>query len=60
MERLIAYVSRRVQKAGYRSKVISIAKAFGIKGSIQNLPDGKVKIVAEGEEADLGRFANVR
>lgn len=58
MERLIAYVSGRVQKAGYRSKVISIAKAFGIKGSIQNLPDGKVKVVAEGEEADLGRFAN--
>ena len=58
MERLTAYVSGMVQKSGYRSKVITIAKAFGIKGSIQNLSDGRVKVIAEGEDADLKRFAN--
>ena len=58
MTRLIAYVSGRVQQAGYRSKVVTIAKAFGVKGSIQNLPDGRVKVIAEGKEADLERFAD--
>ncbi len=58
MKRLIAYVSGRIQQAGYRSKVVTIAKAFGVKGSIQNLPDGRVKVIAEGNEADLERFAD--
>jgi len=58
MKRLIAYVSGRVQQAGYRSKVVTIAKAFGMKGSIQNLPDGRVKVIAEGKEADLETFAD--
>ena len=58
MKRLIAYVSGRVQQAGYRSKVVTIAKAFGVSGSIQNLPDGRVKVIAEGKEADLERFAD--
>jgi acylphosphatase len=57
MKRLIARVSGKVQKAGYRSKVVNIARAFGITGSVQNLPDGRVKVIAEGEEADLERFA---
>ena len=58
MKRLIAYVSGRVQQAGYRSKVVTIAKAFGVRGLIQNLPDGRVKVIAEGKEADLERFAD--
>ncbi len=58
MKRLIAYVSGRVQQAGYRSKVVMIAKALNVKGSVQNLPDGRVKVIAEGEEADLEKFAD--
>ena len=42
--------------AGYRSRVVIIAKAFDLKGYVRNLPDGRVKIVAEGPEADLERF----
>ncbi|MDD2755842.1 MAG: acylphosphatase, partial [Methanothrix sp.] len=57
MKRLIAYVSGSVQKSGYRSKVIDIAKRFEIKGHIENLADGRVLIIAEGEENDLERFA---
>ena len=57
MKRLIAYVSGRVQKSGYRSRVITIAKRFEIKGHIENLADGRVLIIAEGEESDLERFA---
>ncbi len=56
MHKLIAYVSGKVQMAGYRSRVVTIAKAFDLKGYVRNIPDGKVKIVAEGSEADLKRF----
>jgi len=56
MFKLIAHVSGKVQMAGYRSRVVIIAKAFDLKGYVRNLPDGRVKIVAEGSKADLERF----
>jgi acylphosphatase len=56
MKRLIAYVSGNVQKVGYRAKVIDIARAFGIKGTIENLSDGRVKIIAEGDDEKLKWF----
>ncbi|HEX7445150.1 MAG TPA: acylphosphatase [Methanothrix sp.] len=56
MHKLIAYVSGKVQMAGYRSRVVIIAKAFDLKGYVRNLSDSRVKIVAEGSEADLERF----
>lgn len=56
MRKLVAHVSGKVQKAGYRSKVVIIAKAFDLKGYVRNLPDGRVKILAEGSDADLERF----
>ena len=51
-----AHVSGKVQMAGYRSRVVIIAKAFDLRGYVRNLPDGRVKIVAEGSKADLERF----
>ncbi|HUV82327.1 MAG TPA: acylphosphatase [archaeon] len=56
MKRVTLYVTGNVQRAGYRTKVISIAKQFGIKGNVRNLADGRVKIIAEGEQTDLNRF----
>ncbi len=56
MHKLIAHVSGKVQMAGYRSKVVTIARAFGLKGYVRNLPDGRVKILAEGPFDDLERF----
>jgi acylphosphatase len=56
MKRLTAYVSGTVQKVGYRAKVVDIARAFGLKGTIQNLSDGKVKIIVEGDENKLKWF----
>lgn len=56
MRKLIAYVSGKVQMTGYRSKVVTIAKAFGLKGYVMNLPDGRVKVLAEGSDSDLERF----
>jgi acylphosphatase len=56
MHKLTAYVSGNVQMVGYRSNVVTIARAFGLKGYVRNLPDGRVKILAEGPFADLERF----
>ena len=41
---------------GYRSRVLAAARALDITGYVTNLPDGRVKIVAEGANADLDRF----
>lgn len=57
MQKMTAYLSGRIQKSGYRSKVVTIARVLGIRGYVKNLADGRVKVVAEGEECDLERFA---
>jgi acylphosphatase len=49
MQRLIAYVSGKVQMSGYRARVVTIAQNLRLKGYVQNLEDGRVKVVAEGE-----------
>jgi len=56
MKKVTLHVSGNVQRVGYRAKVKSIAKALGIKGSIQNLPGGKVKIIAQGEQTELDKL----
>jgi acylphosphatase len=56
MQKMTAYLSGRVQKSGYRSRVVTIARVLGIRGYVKNLADGRVKVVAEGEEGDLQRF----
>jgi len=56
MHRLTAFVSGTVQKTGFRAQVVLLANAFGLKGYVQNLPDGRVKVVAEGDDPDLERF----
>jgi len=56
MKRVILYISGSVQRAGYRTKAMSLANVFSIKGIVFNLTDGRVKIIAEGNEADLEQF----
>ncbi len=56
MKRLTAYVSGKVQKTGYRARVAEIARVLGFKGTIENLDDGRVKIIAEGDEDKLEWF----
>jgi len=51
-------VSGRVQKVGYRSKVIALARDMGITGWVGNLPNGRVQVVAEADAAALDRFAS--
>ena len=58
MERFVILVSGRVQKVGYRSKVIALARDMGITGWVGNLSDGRVQVVAEADAAVLDRFAS--
>lgn len=56
MKKVTLHISGNVQRVGYRAKVISRANALGIKGFIQNLPDGRVKIIAQGEQSELDKL----
>ena len=56
MKRLTAYVSGNVQQRGYRARVMDIARMLGFKGTVENLDDGRVKIIAEGDEDKLRWF----
>ncbi len=54
--KLTAFVSGKVQEVGYRARVVDIANAFGLKGMVENQKDGRVKIIAEGEDEKLKWF----
>src|SRR5512137_1563272 len=56
MKRLTAYVSGSVQKTGYRAKVADFARMLKLTGTVENLDDGRVKIIAEGDEDKLKWF----
>ncbi|MCU0637527.1 MAG: acylphosphatase [Methanothrix sp.] len=56
MKRLTALVSGKVQEVGYRARVVDIANAFGLRGMIENQKDGRVKIIAEGDDEKLKWF----
>jgi acylphosphatase len=59
MIRLTAYISGSVQRVGYRAKVVSLANEMGLVGLVQNQPDGRVLVIAEGEKKDdLERFTS--
>jgi acylphosphatase len=54
MQRLL--VSGRVQQVGYRDYIVRTAKALGLTGWVRNLSDGRVEIVAAGDDAALQRL----
>lgn len=47
-------VSGRVQQVGYREATRRKAQAWGLSGWVTNLADGRVEVVAQGEENLLG------
>jgi len=52
------FVSGHVQMAGFRTFVKNIADSLDVKGYAENLSDGRVKIVCEGEEMGIAELAN--
>jgi len=59
VKRIHAYVSGIVQGVGFRYFVYRHAKMLGLKGFVRNLPDGRVEVVAEGEEENLRRLVSL-
>lgn len=55
-QRREVYFSGQVQGVGFRYTTRSLAARFQVTGWVQNLPDGRVKMVVEGESGELGRF----
>lgn len=46
----------RVQGVGFRYQTANIARNFDVQGYVQNLSDGTVDLVAEGEKEELEGF----
>ncbi len=60
-KRIEVIVEGVVQGVGFRYFTKRVARAFGIKGYVKNLPDGRVYIVAEGDTNVLEKFlASIR
>lgn len=52
---LILY-SGHVQGVGFRYTVKSVAAGFEVSGTVRNLSDGRVELVAEGDAMELKAF----
>jgi acylphosphatase len=50
------WYSGNVQGVGFRYAVKSAATGFEVTGTIRNLSDGRVELVAEGVKAELDAF----
>jgi acylphosphatase len=50
------YYSGRVQGVGFRYTVRTVAHGFEVTGTVRNLGDGRVELVAEGAKEELEGF----
>ena len=48
--------SGRVQGVGFRYTALQLAREFEVAGYVQNLPDGRVCIEAEGDAREVSAF----
>lgn len=46
------YYTGRVQGVGFRYSVRQIASEFDIAGTVRNLPDGRVELILQGDDAE--------
>jgi acylphosphatase len=55
-ERVTNLYSGRVQGVGFRYTVRTVATGFEVTGTVRNLEDGRVELVAEGTKPELDEF----
>lgn len=58
MKRYRVVVKGRVQGVWYRQSTLEEAKRLGLRGWVQNLANGDVEILVEGEEKTLGELVD--
>ena len=56
MKRVVVHYSGRVQGVGFRVTVRKIACGYDVTGTVRNLADGRVEMIAEGTRAELTAF----
>ena len=56
MNRVVVLYSGRVQGVGFRAAVRQLACGYEVTGTVRNLPDGRVELIAEGTKAELEMF----
>lgn len=55
-ERVTNYYSGHVQGVGFRYTVKTLTNGYEVTGTVRNLPDGRVELVAESEKEELEAF----
>ena len=56
MKRFEIYFSGSVQGVGFRFTSKQVSRLFDIVGTVQNLADGRVKMICEGDPAQIRAF----
>lgn len=51
-----AWFEGHVQGVGFRYQTVQVAKAYEVGGTVRNLLDGRVHLLAEGEESEARAF----
>ena len=54
--RVNVHYSGRVQRVGFRYIVKSLVPGYEVLGTVKDLPDGRVEMVAEGQQVELEDF----
>lgn len=54
--RMQIFYSGKVQGVGFRYTAKTVATGFDLTGSVRNLPDGRVELIAEGRKDELEAF----
>jgi acylphosphatase len=55
-EQRIVHFSGNVQGVGFRFTTTRLAGRHDVTGYVQNLPDGRVKVVIEGDRKEIDAF----
>ena len=59
-KRAQVFYSGRVQGVGFRYSAREVACGCEVTGFVRNLPDGRVELVVEGEEAEIKASKTIR
>jgi acylphosphatase len=56
MQRVTVFYSGKVQGVGFRATVRQVACGYEVTGTVRNLADGRVEMIAEGMKPELEAF----